>query len=193
MHRRAVLRGRQLECASEGAGKRPPAFKKVSLSRTDMSPPFSAEPHAAERRRPADRRKRTFHALIQGSLRPRRRGPRRQNDTTIVAVDWHPPQWLAVVLLVLLASTADGLLTIALVHRGAYEANPIMAPLIEGPGLTFAIVKIALTSAGVVALVVLAHARVFRIRVAYILYGVLFVYAVLIGYELWLLQTVDPT
>jgi hypothetical protein len=178
---------------SGGRRERPPAYKKVSLSRTDMSPPFSAEPHAADRRHPVDRRKRTFRALIHGSLRPRRRGPRRLNDVTIAAVDWHPPQWLAVVLLVLLASTADALLTITLVHRGAYEANPLMAPLVNGSGLTFAIVKIALTAAGVVSLVVLAHVRVFRIRVSFILYGVLFVYAALIAYELWLLQTVVPT
>jgi hypothetical protein len=145
---------------------------------------------ASDRRRPAERRKRTLRALIHGSLTPRRHGSRRDGDQSLSAVDWHHPQWLAVAILTLLMSVGDALLTITLLQRGAYEANPFMAPLVHGSPLAFAIIKIGLTSGGVVVLTLLARARLFRsVPVSFILYALLFGYAVLVGYEFWLLQT----
>src|SRR5688572_21621372 len=43
----------------------------------------------------ADRRRHTVRALIHGGLRPRRLGPRRADDASIAAVDWHDARWLA--------------------------------------------------------------------------------------------------
>jgi hypothetical protein len=143
----------------------------------------------ADRREVAERRTRTFHALLRGSLHPRRRSPRRASDMSLSAVDWHHPQWFAVALLILVFSTADGLLTLMLVNRGAYEANPVMAPLVNGSGLGFALAKIAMTSAGVVVLTLLVRLRAFgRLPVSVLLYTILFGYASLIFYELWLLE-----
>jgi hypothetical protein len=86
-------------------------------------------------------------------------------------------------------SIGDALLTLELLQRGAYEANPFMEPFVHGDPLTFAVVKIGLTGGGIVVLILLARARVFgRVPVAYILYGVLLAYAVLVGYEFWMLQ-----
>jgi hypothetical protein len=108
---------------------------------------------------------------------------------SLAAVDWHDAQWFAVALLILLLSTLDGLLTVMLVHRGAYEANPVMAPLVHGTGLSFALTKIAMTAAGVVVLTLLARLRAFgRVPVSAVLYAILAGYGALIVYELWLLE-----
>lgn len=143
----------------------------------------------SKRRRP-DRRKSTFRALIHGSLNPRRMGSRRSGEQSFSAVDLHHPQWLAVAMLTLLMCVADALLTITLLQRGAYEANPVMEPLVHGSPLIFATIKFGLTASGLVVLILLARARLFRnVPVAAILYGVLLLYATLIGYEVWLLET----
>ncbi len=144
---------------------------------------------AAERRGGADRRKRTWHALWYGNIHRRRRAPRRIGDRSVVAVDWHHPQWLAVSILILVASVVDALLTLTLLPLGASEANPVMARVVTGSGLAFAITKLSLTSAGLVALVLLARLRAFGgLPVGLILYAVLAGYAVLIVYELSLLD-----
>jgi hypothetical protein len=115
--------------------------------------------------------------------------PRRDDERHLAALDWHHPQWLAVGLLILLLSVADAFLTITLLGLGANEANPVMEPLVQDPGVHFAAWKMALTSGGVVLLILLARMRAFgRIPVAVILYGVLLVYVLLVGYELWLLE-----
>lgn len=155
-------------------------------SRAERAPPTIVH---SDRRRPADRRKRTLRALIYGSFNPRRLGSRRDGEQSFAAVDWHHPQWLAVAVLTLLMCVADALLTITLLQRGAYEANPLMAPLVDGSPLAFAGIKFGLTASGLVVLILLARVRLFRnVPVAFVLYGVLVAYAVLIGYELWLLE-----
>jgi Domain of unknown function (DUF5658) len=142
-----------------------------------------------DRRGVGDRRTRTFYALFRGSMHPRRRSPRRDSDVGLAAVDWHDAQWLAVALLILVLSSADGLLTLMLTNRGAYEANPFMAPLVYGSGFAFAIAKMALTATGVVVLILLVRLRAFgRVPVSAVLYAILAGYGVLILYELWLLE-----
>jgi hypothetical protein len=89
----------------------------------------------------ADRRSRVLRGLLYGSWRPRRRGPRRAGEGSVTAVDWHHPQWLAVAMLIVLCSCVDAFLTLALVgHDVAEEGNPLMAPLVGGNGMTFALV-----------------------------------------------------
>ena len=93
-------------------------------------------------------------------------------------------------MLTLLLSTADALLTLILLERGANEANPVMAQFVGGSPLVFAMVKMGLTSGGIIVLILLARVRVFgRVPVSFLLYTVLFGYAVLVGYEFWLLET----
>ena len=148
---------------------------------------------AANRRNTTDRRKRTFHSLVRGSFTPRRRGPRRDNDRSFAAVDWHHPQWLAVAILTLLLCTADAFLTLVLLERGANEANPVMEPLVGGSPLVFAMVKMGLTSGGIIVLILLARIRVFgRVPVSFLLYAVLFAYTALVAYEFWLLDYLAP-
>jgi ABC-type amino acid transport system permease subunit len=162
-----------------------------NLSRAEPSAP-PVEEVTSERRLPADRRKRTLRALMYGSFNPRRRSARRHGEQSLVAVDWHHPQWLAVAMLTLLMCVADALLTITLLQRGAYEANPLMATLLHGSPLVFASIKFGLTACGLVVLILLARVRLFRnVPVALVLYAVLVAYAVLIGYEIWLLEALS--
>ncbi len=130
-----------------------------------------------------------LRALLQGSFRPRRRGPRRADEHQVSAVDWHHPQWLAIAMLIVVFSAADALLTLMLVERGAYEVNPFMAPLVGGSALSFALVKVGLTAGGVVLLTQIARIRAFgRIPVGVLLYSVLALYGALIAYEFSLLN-----
>jgi hypothetical protein len=164
-------------------------YKKVSQDLpVRRVPPLPLE----ERRQGLDRRQRIFWSLLYGSFRPRRRGPRRGRALGLTDVDWHHPQWLAVGLLILLASVGDALLTLTLMFHGAIEVNPFMAVLLEGSGLGFATVKVGLTAMGTVFMILLAQAKAFRwIPVGGILYAVLAGYSVLIGYEVWLLNRIS--
>jgi hypothetical protein len=142
-----------------------------------------------ERRQASDRRQRRFFSLLLGSFTPRRRQPRRRDQDRFAVVDWHDARWLAVVIIILLLSTTDAVLTLALVDLGANEANPLMEPLVIGSGRSFAWWKLGLTAAGVVVLTLLARLTVFgRLPVSAILYVILALYCGLIAYEFWLLE-----
>jgi hypothetical protein len=105
------------------------------------------------------------------------------------SVDWHAPQWLAAALVVLLLSLADTFLTLVLVHHGAIEVNPLMAPLVLGSGQGFAFLKLALTASAVTVLVALTRVPAFgRLLAGPILVGAAMLYALLIAYELWLVD-----
>jgi hypothetical protein len=91
--------------------------------------------------------------------------------------------------LVVVLCIVDALLTLTLIKHGAQEINPLMAPLVVGDGRGFAYWKVGLTVVGVVVLVVLARSRLFGIMPAgVLLYLVLVMYIVLVGYE-WRLLT----
>jgi len=130
-----------------------------------------------------------LRALLHGSFRPRRREPRRADERALSAVDWHHPQWLAIAILIVVFSCSDALLTLMLLDDGAYEANPMMAPLVAGSAAAFAVVKIGLTAGGVVLLTQLARLRAFGgVPVGVLLYLVLALYGALIAYEFGLLN-----
>jgi len=107
-----------------------------------------------------------------------------------VVTDWFHPQWLAVGILILLLCGADALLTLTLISRGAVEINPVMDPLVRGSGQSFALWKFVLTSMGVVILTLLAQLKLFGRAVGTILYAVLAMYVVLVGYEIFLLRNI---
>lgn len=142
----------------------------------------------SERRRGPDRRTRVARALVYGSFKPRRLGPRRVGERALGATDWYHPWWLAIATLILALCASDAILTVVLISRGAYELNPLLAPLIGGSGALFVAVKVGLTGVGVVLLTLLSRVKAFgRLPVALLLYAVLAGYALLIAYELRLL------
>lgn len=156
---------------------------------TDPSVPAGSQGRKQQRQAPGERRVSIFGALWRSSFARRRLGPRRVTDRHPVVTDWYQPQWLATAIVILLLSTADALLTLTLVSRGASEVNPLMEPLVHGSGHGFAFWKLGLTAFGVVLLTLLARMRILGgIAVGSILYVVLCGYLVLVGYEIWLLR-----
>jgi hypothetical protein len=156
---------------------------------TDPSVPAGSQDRKQQRQAPEERRVSIIGALWRSSFARRRLGPRRRTDRHPVVTDWYQPQWLATAIVILLLSTADALLTLTLVSHGATEINPLMEPLVQGPGHGFALWKLGLTALGVVLLTLLARMRVLGgIAVGSILYVVLCGYLVLVGYEIWLLR-----
>lgn len=142
----------------------------------------------ADRRRSGDRRQRLAFSLLYGGVSPRRRGGRRAADHHRPVIDWHGPGLLTSSILILLLCATDAFLTLLLLTRGAYEANPVMALFVYDDVRSFAALKMALTGGGVIALVAVARFRVFGfLRAATILHAVLAGYCALIAYELRML------
>jgi hypothetical protein len=146
--------------------------------------------NSPERRVTRDRRRSVLRALWHGNFTRRRHSPRRGGERHVVVTDWFHPQWLAVSIAILLLCGADALLTLTLISHGAVEINPLMAPLVQNSVELFTFWKIGVTTTGVVLLTVLAKLKVMGQGVGTALYLVLAVYALLVGYELFLLRNI---
>jgi hypothetical protein len=144
----------------------------------------------AERRLAEDRRLLSWRTFFRGSLTPRRRSNRR-GPAAEGLLDWHEPHLLFLAIMILLMSVTDAFLTLRLIEKGATEVNPIMAYLIGTTPELFVIAKMLLTGGGIVVLVALARARVFRvIRISHIIHWCMLGYVALLAYEGWLLRQV---
>ncbi len=144
----------------------------------------------AERRRSEDRRSHSWQTLTYCGLRGRgRRHQARRTDHSYY-LDRYEPRLVVTGLLVLFLSCLDAMFTLTLLSKGAYEANQLMAALLDLGTHPFVITKIAITAFGVLFLLMHSHFRVLRVtngkRVLQLLAGV---YAMLIGWELLLLET----
>ncbi len=139
-------------------------------------------------RRVNDRRRLTLRTFFQSGFTPRRRGGRRVEDHESL-VDWHEPELLFLALAIVLLSVTDAFFTLTLLTNGANEANPIIDyVLVNHPGY-FAAIKMILTGGGVLILVAMARARVFKVvRVKHILQCFLATYVALVCYEIWMLR-----
>jgi hypothetical protein len=145
---------------------------------------------STERRTRFDRRRSIVRALWRGNFARRRIAPRRTEERHAVVTDWFHPQWLAIGIAILVLCSADAFLTLLLISHGASEVNPLMDPLVRGSGHGFAYWKLGLTAMGVVLLTVLARIRFWGKAVGTLLYLFLAGYAVLVGYELFLLRNI---
>lgn len=146
-------------------------------------------PFAHERRRASDRRTLSWRTFFFGSLTPRRRANRR-GEPGEGLLDWYEPHLLFMAIMILLMSVTDAFLTLQLIDRGASEVNPVMAFLLERTPQLFITAKMLLTGVGIVVLVALARARVFRvIRISIIIHWCMLGYVALLAYEAWLLQS----
>lgn len=86
-------------------------------------------------------------------------------------------------------SVVDGLFTVHLIESGLQELNPALAPFVHGDAAAFAMVKVLLTAVGVVALVLSAHAKIWRrLPVSRVFYLLAFAYLCVIAYEIYLVQ-----
>ncbi len=141
---------------------------------------------SVNRRARPDRRRTTWRTFTHGAVRARRRHSRRDADEHHF-LDWHEAYLLVPVVSILLLSVADALLTLKILSLGGSEVNPVMAWLLETNIRWFAVGKMAFTGFGVLVLVAVSRARIFRVlRVANVLHWFFAAYVALIGYE-WVL------
>ena len=141
-----------------------------------------------ERRAVRDRRRLSLRTFLRSGLTPRRRDGRRDGEHEHL-IDWHEPDLLFLALAILLLRVTDAFFTLTLMTRGAEEANPVLAYVLQHfPGY-FAALKMVLTGGGVLVLVAMARARVFRVvRVRTVLQCFLAGYVALVCYEVWMLK-----
>ncbi|HEX4152935.1 MAG TPA: DUF5658 family protein [Steroidobacteraceae bacterium] len=150
----------------------------------------STRPGTRERRHRPDRRRRFWWSLFYGGLHPRRRRPsRRLADGGFQALDWHGTHLWAASVGILILNVVDAFLTLRLLSVGAVEANPLMALFVSSNVGVFAGLKMAMTGACVILMVLLSGYRFMRVvRVDVILYGILLAYVALIAHEIAMLR-----
>lgn len=104
-------------------------------------------------------------------------------------VDRFPPRTMATIVVLLVLSLLDGLITIHLLDAGAEEINPVMKYLIDKGLLPFLLGKFVLTAAGIPLLLIFKNHYLFhsRFRVGYLLPIFVGLYVLLITYQLCLL------
>ena len=142
----------------------------------------------AERRGDGRRRSHSLWSFVYGGFRPRRRIGRRRGDEHHVYFDWHEPSVLYLALGIVLMSCLDALLTLNILSAGGQEVNAIMAAVLGLGSDVFIGTKLALTGGGIVVLAVVARRRLLgRVPVIWLLRLFLGGYAVLIGWEVYLL------
>lgn len=140
-----------------------------------------------ERRIDTERRTHSFVTLVY-ALHGRRSLGRRYDDQAKFFFDRYEPRFLFVSLSILSLCVFDALFTLSLIDAGiAREANPIMLWLMEEGHHIFWIGKLTITMLSLLFLLALKNFYFMRrIKVSYLLYGTLAMYAILIKYELWL-------
>ena len=151
--------------------------------------------HSFERRSGYDRRYRQLGILSKYWLTGKRAAVRREEDKQrAYRIDRHSPKTLAVILLIVILSVIDAILTLNLVDRGATELNPIMDYYLGHGPLTFFWVKYMLTSAALIIVLTNKTACLFntrfQVKVLFVVFLVPFV--LVIQWELYLLYSVYP-
>jgi hypothetical protein len=145
---------------------------------------FEGIEEATIARTDSDRRDLSWRTLIFGYLRSRRRTTRRVSEGIPIYTDYHHPWLFFMATGIMMLSCFDAFLTLQLIDRGAIEINPFMAVVINQGTLAFAVIKMLLTSFGILALVFLARARFMRrFRTGLILTFFFSGYAILVCYE----------
>jgi hypothetical protein len=149
-----------------------------------------AAPAPVQERSPTDRRRRPtspWWALPPAGARTRNR--RAAEHRLAYFVDRFPPATLILILLLLLATLLDAVLTLTLLNAGGEELNPLMGRLLDHGVLAFLLGKYVLTAGGLPLLLIFKNFYLFgtRIRVGHLIPALVALYAVLIAYQLWLL------
>lgn len=154
----------------------------------DKLPPF-------ERRSGYDRRHRKLGILSKYWLTGKRAAVRREEDKQrAYRIDRHSSRTLAVILVIVMLSIIDAILTLHLIDRGATELNPVMDYYLGHSPLAFFWVKYMLTSAALIIVLTNKTAYLFntrfQVKILFIVFLVPFV--LVIQWELYLLYSVYP-
>ena len=158
------------------------------VSGTEYSEPPA--PGVEQRTRPDQRQEPTS---LWGAFPPagrRVRNRRAAEHCRPYFVDRFSTALLVFVLMLLIASIIDAILTIQLIGAGGSEVNPLMARLLDHGVLSFLAGKYLLTVVGLPVLLVFKNFYLFgtRIRVGYLIPMIVALYVLLIGYQLLLMH-----
>jgi hypothetical protein len=156
--------------------------------------PLNASPVQAdqERRCGCDRRGKT--ASLRTAFWPlgqRSRCRRKSDRIRPHFVDRFSTGAFVLIMMLLIASIVDAILTVDLLREGAYELNPLMDHFLEYGVQPFLLVKYLLTAAGLPVLLIYQHHYLFgtRVRVGYLIPVAVTLYGVLIVYQLVLINS----
>ena len=153
-----------------------------------MNPQPESTDEEENDQRQLDRRQPSLKTLL-GSLRhSRRRESRREDDHLDSYTDWYGHWPFAATFIIILLCFADAFLTIVLISKGAVELNTLMDWLIQKDTHLFAVVKMSMTGAALVVLVMHFNFRIYKyIAVRYLIYALVPLYSLLIFHELTML------
>ena len=161
-----------------------------SFCKSDVSDLCDVDYRIIDTREIDDRRVFSWRTVMYGFTRSRRRAHRRDCEPEPMFTDWHHPWLFFLATGIMLLSTLDAFFTLQLIGRGATEANPVMASVMENGTSAFAISKMLLTGIGILALVFLSRSLLFnRLRTGLILTGFFSMYCCLVCYEFVLLMS----
>jgi hypothetical protein len=137
-----------------------------------------------EKRAITDRRSFSWKTFVFGFTRSRRHQLRRVEDADMLFIDWHHPWLFFLAVGTMIMSCIDAFMTLQLLERGMYEANPVMAAVLGQGATTFAVTKMLMTGTSILILVFLAKSRFLnRFRTGLMLTVFFSIYACLICYE----------
>lgn len=137
-----------------------------------------------DQRLTADRRQFGWRTVFYGFTRSRRHSLRREVDAEVLFLDWHHPWLFFLAVGTMIFSCLDAFMTLQLLDRGMYEANPVMAAVLSQGTTAFAVSKMVLTGVGIMMLVFMAKARFMnRVRTGLFLTAFFAFYACLVCYE----------
>lgn len=153
--------------------------------------PKTIDDRAVELRDRDERRKPSLRTLWGALTKHRRRTPRRENDHLNSYTDWYGHWPLAATFTIILLCFADAFLTTVLLSKGAIEMNVLMDYLIQKNIQLFTVVKMSVTGAALIILVLHFNFRVYKyVAVRYVIYGLVPLYSLLIFHELTMLANI---
>lgn len=131
-------------------------------------------------------RKPSLKYVIFGGRRKRAR--RHEDKNELFIADQYEPRLLIIIGILLILSLTDGFCTLYLLERGAREINPLMAYLISLGPVPFIFGKFALTSCGIVCLLVLSNMyfRPLRMHIRTIFPVLIVFFAIVIAWQIFL-------
>lgn len=142
-------------------------------------------PRVGDRRR---RPTRPWDAFLRPSRRRRHR--RVEDHGPFAFIDRYDESLGLLILMLLVLTLTDGILTMILIDICCEEANPVMAVLIERGPMAFILGKYLMTAVCLPVLLVFQHHRMFgtRFRVRHLFPAFVALYLLLLGYQIHLLR-----
>ena len=157
----------------------------MNSSNSGAEPEQPTDPNRRDR---IERRKTGLRSMTYALFFSRRRSLRRDGEDVVYYTDWYSAPLFALAVGIALLCVADAFFTLELISRGGSELNPFMAYLLAKGLYLFVAVKMTLTAAAVVILIMHQRFAFFlNVRAVHVLLVTLIGYGILIAYELTLL------